>query len=63
MTNRPSETWLDTDKQTKPMPGEVDLKEAYQKALMFAAIERRRTGPTTSAIAVKDGNGKKPALR
>ncbi len=42
MTSRHSEPHTETDKQTKPMPGEIDPKNARQKAAEFAAIERLR---------------------
>jgi hypothetical protein len=53
MTNRRSETLTEADKQTQPMPGEVDPKDARQKAAMFAAIERRRSGSVKSSPPAK----------
>lgn len=43
MTSRRSEPLSETDKQTQPMPGEVEPKDARHKAAVFAAIERRRS--------------------
>jgi hypothetical protein len=37
----------EADKQTQPMPGEVDPKDARQKAVAFAAMERLRIKSAT----------------
>jgi hypothetical protein len=45
MTNRSRSTWTEQEKQIQPLPGELDPQEALAKALMFAAIENRRSKP------------------
>lgn len=42
MPTKTSELLSETDKQLQPLAGEVDPKEARQKAAMFAAVERGR---------------------
>jgi hypothetical protein len=42
MPTKTSEQLSEAEKQLQPLAGEVDPKEARQKAAMFAAIERSR---------------------
>lgn len=62
MTSRSRSTWTEQEKQSQPLPGEVDPQEALAKALMFAAIEKSQVKTVMPAPnpggAVRPGTAK-----
>lgn len=42
MTRKTDIPWLERDKQSRPLPGEVRLEEARAKAAAYAAIEESK---------------------
>lgn len=62
MTSRSRSMWTEQEKQTQPLPGEVDPKEALAKALMFAAMEKSQVKAVMPAPspggAVRSGTAK-----
>jgi hypothetical protein len=59
LTTKKSEPISEFDKQLLPLAGEIDPREARQKAAMFAAVERIRLKPRASALAAMPPLGKK----
>ena len=62
MTSRSRSMWTEQEKQTRPLPGEVDPREALMKAHMFAVMERLQVKAAMPAAnpgaAVRPGTAK-----
>jgi len=62
MTSRSRPMRTEQEKQTQPLPGEVDPQEAVAKALLFAAIEKSQVKTVMPAPyqggAVRPGTAK-----